>query len=228
MTGVSVPAAKHANSTTAKRESEGSRQTGAVARTRNLSGEKRSAGRPAGSKNKSKSLVPTELADQMLVKMQGSIPAAHFEYLKKVIKGGDVVSTEKELDILIVLLGRNLHPALIAETFPSEDGIDDDELEPQPHGGALKRTNPVFRKDVTERLKVLNSLLTLRHQIDKSKDEEKDGKQPLLTIVADRNLLDGGRLGILVGAASGPMAGNADGVGRPAVPPRTVSGPLPQ
>lgn len=224
MTGVSVPAAKHANSTTAKRESEGSRQTGAVARTRNLSGEKRSAGRPAGSKNKSKSLVPTELADQMLVKMQGSIPAAHFEYLKKVIKGGDVVSTEKELDILIVLLGRNLHPALIAETFP----IDEDEDEGDGDPDVVKSNNPVFRKDVTERLKVLNSLLTLRHQIDKSKDEEKDGKQPLLTIVADRNLLDGGRLGILVGSVPGPVAGNADGVGRPAVPPRTVSGPLSQ
>lgn len=210
MHGVTVPAAKHANSTTAKRESEGSKQTGAVARTRNLSGAKRSPGRPAGSKNKSKSLIPTELADQMLVKMQGQIPAEHFEYLKKVIKGGDVVSTEKELDILIVLLGRNLHPALIEETFsePDED---------------TGETKTVFRKDVTERLKVLNSLLTLRHQIDKSKDEEKDGKQPLLTIVADRNILEGGRLGILVGGVPGPVAGNADGTGRPTISPRTVS-----
>lgn len=213
MPGVSVPAAKHANSTTAKRESEGSKQTGAVARTRNLSGAKRSPGRPAGSKNKSKSLIPTELADQMLVKMQGTIPAEHFEYLKKVIKGGDVVSTEKELDILIVLLGRNLHPALIEETH----NVPSDPADPESAGVT------VFRKDVTERLKVLNSLLTLRHQIDKAKDEEKDGKQPLLTIVADRNILEGGRLGILVGGVPGPVAGNADGTGRPTIPTRTVS-----
>lgn len=219
MTGVTVPAAKHANSTTANRESEGPRKTGAVARTRNLSGAKRSPGRPTGSRNKSKSLIPTELADQMLVKMQGQIPAEHFEYLKRVIKGGDVVSTEKELDILIVLLGRNLHPALIEETF----GEPEEEQEPQPHGGTLTRTRTVFRKDVTERLKVLNSLLTLRHQIDKAKDEEKDGKQPLLTIVADRNILEGGRLGILVGSVPGPVVGNADRAGWAAVPSRTVS-----
>jgi len=194
----------HANSRTALRETEGSRQTGAVARTRNLAGEKRRAGRPPGSKNKSKSLVPTELADKMLIAFEGQIPPEHFEYLKRVVKGGDVVSTEKELDILIVLLGRNLHPALIQEMVPT----DDDE--------------PKFRRDVTERLKVLNSLLSLRHQIDKNKDEAKDGKQPLLQIVADRELLAGGRLGVLVGGLSGGMAGNADGVGQPALPPRTL------
>jgi len=140
----------------------------------------------------------------MLIAFEGQIPPEHFEYLKRVVKGGDVVSTEKELDILIVLLGRNLHPALIQEMVPT----DDDE--------------PKFRRDVTERLKVLNSLLSLRHQIDKNKDEAKDGKQPLLQIVADRELLAGGRLGVLVGGLSGGMAGNADGVGQPALPPRTL------
>jgi hypothetical protein len=206
MPGISVPAAL--------RETEGTRKTGAVARTRNLSGEKRGRGRPVGAKNKSKSLVPVELADELLIKMQGMLPPEHYEYLKAVVKRGDTVSTEKELDILILLLGRNLHPALIEETGNTTSDPDD----PDAPG------TTVFRRDVTERLKVLNSLLTLRHQVEKNKDDGKGGTAPLLTIVADRNLLDGGRMGILLGGVPGPMVGDSDGVGRPAIPPRAVSG----
>lgn len=220
MAGVSIPASHKVNPA---RPTEGSRQTGAVARTRNLSGEKRGRGRPPGAKNKSKSLVPTELASEMLLAFEGQIPAEHFSYLKSVVKGGGVVSTEKELDILIVLLGRNLHPALIGEMGGEEEVTVDEET------GEISTTRKVvFRRDVTERLKVLNSLLSLRHQVEKAKDDGKDGSAPLLTIVADRNLLDSGRLGVLVGRVSGPMVGDADGVGRPALPARTVSGALPQ
>lgn len=216
---VQAPTKTPLRSSNLPRPTEGSKETGAVSRFRNLDGEKRGRGRPKGSTNKSKSLVPTELAEKMLVAMQEVLPPAHYEYMKKVIKGGDVVSTERELDILILLLGRNLHPALIGEMVPKSEPTFD------PDTGEVtgETTNVVFRKDVTERLKVLNSLLTLRHQVEKNKDEGKDGQQPLLTIVADRALLDGGRMGILVGGLSGSMAGNPDGTGRPTLPPRTVS-----
>jgi len=231
MAGIDIEAKKPVTRRQSASSTQGARVTngpGAVSRTRNLTGEKRKAGRPPGAKNKPKSMVPAELADELLVKLQGTLPDEHYQYLKGVVKKGDAIATEKELDILILLLGRNLHPALIEETLAfDDDGPDDDEdvLEPQPHGGALKRPKSVtfFRKDVTERLKVLNSLLSLRHQMEKTKDEQKDGKQPLITIVADRNLLDGGRLGVLLGGVPGPVAGNTDGVGRPALPARTVS-----
>jgi hypothetical protein len=201
------------------RSTEGSKKTGAVSRTRNLAGEKRSRGRPKGSKNRSKSLVPTELAEQLLIRFEGQIPPEHYEYLKKVVKGGEAVSTERELDILILLLGRNLHPALVEEM----DGQEELELDPET-GEVLGTTKKVvFRRDVTERLKVLNSLLGLRHQVEKNKEPEKDGEQPLLKIVADRQLLAGGRLGILVGGVPGSMVGDADGTGRGAIPARTVS-----
>lgn len=218
MAGVSIPAAPINRKSNLPRPTEGARPTGAVARTRNLSGEKRKAGRPAGATNKSKTMVPTDLADKMLLAFEGNIPNEHYKYLKSVIKGDGAVTTEKELDILILLLGRNLHPALIGEMEGEEVVSVDDET-----GDISTEKKVVFRRDVTERLKVLNSLLTLRHQVDKAKDDGKGGNQPLLTIVADRNLLDGGRLGILVGGASGPMAGNADGVERLAIPSRTVS-----
>ena len=206
------------------RPTEGSKQTGAVARTRNLSGEKRQRGRPVGSKTRAKSLVPVELAKELLLQFEGVVPPEHFEYLKSVIKGGGAVSTERELEILILLLGRNLHPDLVGEML-GEEQIDIDTETGEVLGTSKK---VVFRRDVTERLKVLNSLLTLRHQIEKNKDEEKDGKQPLLTIVANRDLLNGGRLGILVGGASGLVVGDSDGLGRPAIPARTVSNPLPE
>jgi hypothetical protein len=160
----------------------------------------------------------------MLIRFEGQIPPEHYEYLRKVVKGGEAVSTERELDILILLLGRNLHPALIEEM----NGQTEIDLDPDT-GEVLGTVNKVvFRKDVTERLKVLNSLLGLRHQVEKTKDDGKDGEQPLLKIVADRNLLEGGRLGILVGGVSGPMAGNLDNLGRSALPPRAVSSPLPE
>lgn len=210
---------RHANSRTGLRSTEGSKKTGAVSRTRNLSGEKRGRGRPLGSKNKSKSLVPTELAEQLLIKFEGQIPPEHFEYLKKVVKGGEAVSTERELDILILLLGRNLHPALVEEM----NGQEEVDIDPET-GEVLGTVNKVvFRRDVTERLKVLNSLLGLRHQVEKNKEPEKDGEQPLLKIVADRELLAGGRLGILVGGVPGSVAGNADNAGWGAIPARTVS-----
>ena len=202
------------------RPTEGSKQTGAVSRTRNLSGAKRSRGRPVGAKGKSKSLVPTELANQMLLQFEGQIPAEHFAYLKSVVKGGGVVSTEKELDILILLLGRNLHPALITEM------VGEEVVEVSPDGEVSTEKKIVFRKDVTERLKVLNSLLTLRHQIEKTKEQGGDGEQPLLKIVANRELLNGGRLGILIGSVPGAVAGNPNGIGQPAIPARTVSSPV--
>jgi hypothetical protein len=214
---LSVPAHK----SNIARPTEGSKSTGAVARTRNLSGEKRKAGRPVGSRTQ-KSVIPADLGDQMLAVFDGNIPKEQFNYLKGVLKGGQV-STEKELDILILLLGRNLHPALIGEMSGEEEMNVDEET-----GAITTVKKVVFRRDVTERLKVLNSLLSLRHQVEKGKDDGKDGEQPLLKIVANRALLDGGRLGILVGGISGPMVGDIDGTGRPTLPPRTVSSPLPE
>jgi hypothetical protein len=140
--------------------------------------------------------------------MQGTVPDEHFNYLKGVIKRGDAVSTKRELDVLIVLLNRNLWPAMIGESGP--------------YG-----TNPQFRKDVTERLKVMNSLLTLRNQIEKGeKEEDTDGEQPLLRIFGDRSIA--GRIGVLVGVQSDRVLGDTDGTGRPAVRTGTVPDQAPE
>ena len=195
----------------AVRSTEGVKDTGAVSRGK--------GGRPAGSKNKPKGLLPPELAEQILLTMQDQLPPEHFEYMRSVIRDGKAISTSKELDALILLLSRNLYPALIAETFKT---VSDEEEDPD----GTKVKVPEFRKDVTERLKVLNGLLNLRHQIDKRADDDNGEQKPLLKIWADRGI--SGRLAVLIGDQPGGVAGDADRVGRGADPARTVSDQVPE
>ena len=167
-----------------QRPAEGSR-TGPLGRGRNaeVMEARNKGGRPKGSKNKSKSLIPTELADKILVTMEGNLPSEHLDYMRDVVKRGGAVSTKRELDVLILLLNRNLWPALVSENK-------DDESE------------PVFRKDVTERLKVLNSLLALQ-------------------IFGKRDIAS--RIGILVDSRTDSVSGNADGTGRSTIQTGTIS-----
>lgn len=204
-------ASKHSNSRVAKRPMEGSRPGTGEKRATRIATTRRGRGRPPGVKNKSKSLIPTELAEQLLLKMESIVPPEHFKYLKGVIKDGKAVSTKQELDTLILLLNRNLWPALVAESSPAKSlsiPVDDETAERM-----AEEVGPVFRKDVTERLKVLNSLLTLRHQIEKNENDPNDDRRPLLEIFANRGV--GGRIGILIGNVPAPSAA-------PAVPERVA------
>lgn len=139
--------------------------------------------------NKPRSLVPVDLANEMLLTMKDQLPPEHFAYLKSVIKDGKAISTKQELDTLILLLSRNLYPALIHETAPvlDEEG---------------NETGPAFRKDVTERLKVLNSLLSLRNQVER-REEQPEGESPILKLWASRSME--GRVAILVNSPE-PLA----------------------
>lgn len=183
------------NSSAPVRTNEGSRPTGAESRNANR-GDSRTVnkgGRPVGSKNKPKSLIPTELANEMLLVMKDQVPPEHFKYLQGVIRDGKAISTKTELDTMILLLSRNLYPALIRET-EGEQHLEFDE-----DGTVLgQKTEIVFRKDVTERLKVLNSLLTLRNQIEKREDEAgQGGNSPVLKVWASRGMQD--RVAVLIG-----------------------------
>lgn len=184
----------------AARDTEGPRDTGAVARGDSPRGR---GGRPKGSKNKPKSLIPTKLAEEILLKMEGSIPQEHYTYIRGVIRDGKAISTKRELDVLILLLSRNLMPALVEEINPDPTVLSS------------------FRRDVTDRLKVLNSLLTLRHQVEKREEDDADGPKPLLKVWASRDLR--GRLAVLVGDEPLGLAGNTDDAGRGANETRDVS-----
>lgn len=187
----------------AQRPAEGSR-TGAIARGQAPRGR---GGRPKGVKNKPKGLIPLPVAEDLIKSLQPLLPAEQMRYLRSVLKDGAALDTRRELDTLILLLNRSIWPALAYEAVPFEDpappksavGDDEDEEDDsKPATGPSRPSTTVLRKDVTDRLKVLNSLLNLRANLDKS-EHAKDGdeSQPILKLFAERGLET--RIAILVG-----------------------------
>lgn len=168
--------------------------------TPNQSKVRKPRGRPKGSTNKPKSLVPKELASELLLIMKDQLPPEHFEYMKSVIKDGGAISTKQELDTMLLLLGRNLYPFLVAETQP-QPVKDVDGNDVFNDNGEQAFFPPEFRKDVTERLKVWKSLLDTRAQIEKNEKPEDDGESPVLKLWASRGMQ--GRIAILVNSAEG-------------------------
>src|SRR5574338_175443 len=153
-------------------------------------------GRPKGSKNKSKGLIPLKAGQTLLQHMQEQLSPEQFEYLKGVVAEGKPIETKSEIDTLIALLSRNLYPALIREMLPEDQG------------GA----GGVYRKDVTDRLKIVQGLLNLRHQIDKRDEPETDKNDTILTITGRRGF-NIERLGVLIGGQSLSVDRSPDGVG---------------
>lgn len=205
----------------APRVTEGSRPTRAGSGKR---------GRPAGSKNKPKGILPAELANTMLLALKDQLPPEHFEYMKGVIRDGKAISTRHELDTLILLLSRNLYPALVMEGMgletegDDEDNFfDDEEAAPSTTKTGESKSKlkmPVFRKDVTERLKVLQSLLAQKDKNERTDAEPKD--KQILSIIG-RAGVDSERVRILIGVESGPVVGNINQAQQPADEARTVS-----
>lgn len=152
-------------------------------------------GRPAGSMNKSRSLVPKAVGQKLLEHMQEQLSPEQFEYLKGVVRDGKPIQTKDEIDTLIALLSRNLYPALIAEMLPPEEGG---------LGG-------IYRKDVTDRLKIVQGLLNLRHQIDKNDEPDNTKSDTILTITTKRGF-NPERLGILIGQQSVSLERGPDGI----------------
>lgn len=170
----------------AVRSTEGTKSTENASRAGRRG--QRGPGRPKGSTNKPKSLVPKELASELLLIMKDQLPAEHFEYMKSVIKDGGAISTKQELDTMLLLLGRNLYPFLVMETQK--------QTKTNPETGEEEEIEPHFRKDVTERLKVWKSLLDTRAQIEKNEKPEDDGESPVLKLWASRGMQ--GRVAILM------------------------------
>lgn len=166
---------------------------------------KAARGRPAGSVNRPKSLIPKNVGNKLLANMEAQLAPEQFEYLKGVVRDGKPIETKNEVDTLIALLTRNLYPALIHEMLPVEDGG---------LGG-------VYRKDVTDRLKIVHSLFNLRHQIDKNDEPEDTKSDTILTITAKRGFnLD--RLGILVGQQPDSMERDSHRIGGESDPIRAL------
>lgn len=174
---------------------------------------KAARGRPKGSRNKTKALIPTELASQLLLEMKEVLPPDHYEYIRKVVREGAAVSVQREVQIMLLLLGRNLLPAILEETRKKddEDGQED----------------AYFRKDVTERLKVWNSLASILHQLEKNEPESNTREKPIAEIFA-RSGVDGDRIAILIGTEQRNMGREPVRVGGEQDTTGTVPDQLPE
>jgi hypothetical protein len=178
----------------AKRPTEGAR-VGPVARGQAPRGK---GGRPKGSKNKPKGLIPLPVAEDLILSLQPVLPPEQIRYLRSVIKDGAALDTRKELDTLIMLLNRSIWPALVSEAVPystdsigavvtDEDPDETDDTDDAPTKESRPSTT-ILRRDVTDRLKVLTSLLNLSHSLDKGEKAQEDETQPVLKLFADRGV----------------------------------------
>src|SRR5688500_12078137 len=157
-------------------------------------------GRPKGSRNRAKTLLGRELATKLMEHMQSQLSPEQFEYLKGVVRDGKPMQTKQEIDTLITLLTRNLYPAIIQEMMPEDEGG---------LGGE-------YRKDVTDRLKLVRELLTLRHAHDKTESQDDGNSNETILTITGRRGLDLGRLGILVSSGADRLGGGDNGTGRTA------------
>jgi hypothetical protein len=169
----------------------------------------RQRGRPRGAKNKAKSLIPKELADEILLKLQPLVPPEHYDYMRGVIKEGKAVAVEQEIDTILLLLSRQLVPALIKETegAPSLPQLEGVEGEPE-DTSAIKM--PMFNKDVTDRLKVLKEFIDMKLRHERARDDSDDtSKKPIIEVFARRGL-DADRLRIAIEHVTGGVGGSPD------------------
>ncbi len=187
---------------------------------------KRTAGRPPGAKNKSKSLVKREVADVALESMQMQVPPEHYEYMREVLIEGKAPNAKKEIQIMAFLLARNIWPAVIQEMNPVDDNAIDEETASEL--GITKKA-PEFRKDVTERLKLWFQMWDRVEKIEARENGQDSSTQskPVLEIFA-RGGVGPDRIAILIGSVPGSVGGNANGVGREEDSIRTVSDTIPE
>lgn len=187
-------------------------------RTRGLSTSQsgRKRGRPPGAKNKPKGLMPAEMVSEVLPQLKQMLPPDKFEYMKGVVKDGKPISTKSEMEILILLLSRNLYPALLLESSttskaakPASEFFEDGDEEGAEPVEEKSEPSIYFRKDVTERLKVLQSLLSSYERLERADKDSDNGQDTILKLTIKRGF-DTGRILKLVGGESGPVAGNAD------------------
>lgn len=200
----------------------------ALERGASVSNSGRPRGRPKGSKNRPKGLISPALTSEVITEMQRMLPPEQFAYIKGVAVEGKPIETKNELSILILFLSRSLYPALVLEsiqdlqtTESASDFFEDDDEESAPAAPAKPKA-PALRKDVTERLKVLQSLLSAYEKIERDEKAQSSKQDTILTITANRNL-DRGRLLALVGIEPGSVVGDVHGVVGEANEPRNIS-----
>lgn len=212
----------------APRDTEGKRTKGNAIKTANTHSE-RKRGRPKGSKNKPKALIPKEVANDLLGVVKQTLPPELYDEMKQAVKSGKNISTINEARILMKLMGPPVWQRLIEEVQPKAQPIIDidpdmaDEIGPLP-----SEDNAGFDKDLNERLKVLINLMQFVAKLEQQENDQSDNtEKPILEIVARRGI-DSERIKFLVGVESGNVGGDSDGTGRTEGGIRAISDSVPE
>lgn len=188
---------------------------------------KRGRGRPLGSKNKPKGLLPKEFAAEFLGVVRELLPPEHYEEMRQAIQEGKSISTLAEARITLKLMGPPIWKRLIDEARPKAQATDIDPDALEEIGGSPVREQ-TFSRDLNERLKVYMSLMDFVDKSERRDDEAADPRQkPILEVFARRGI-DSERLRILVGVESGSVGGNADEAGGQGSQPRAIPDTIPE
>jgi len=188
---------------------------------------KRGRGRPTGSKNKPKGLIPKEFASEFLGIVKELLPPEHYEEMRQAVQEGKSISTLAEARITLKLMGPPIWQRLIDEARPKAQvtDIDPDALE---EIGGAPGPRLSFSRDLNERMKIYLSLMDFIDKSERRDDEAADSRsKPILEVFARRGV-DSERLRVLVGVESGSVGGNADEAGRPTGEPRTIPDQVPE
>jgi hypothetical protein len=188
---------------------------------------RRVRGRPVGSRNKPKGLIPKEFATEFLGVIRQILPPEHYEEMRAAIQEGKSISTLAEARITLKLMGPPIWQRLLEESRPKEKSSDIDPDALAEIGGAPE-PRLSFSRDLNERMKIYLSLIDFIDKSERRDDEAADPRQkPILEVFARRGI-DSERLRILVGVESGSLGGNPDSAGGQAPDTRAIPDTLPE
>lgn len=209
----------------APRETEGRVSSVAKAHKTGEMSSERSRGRPKGSKNKPKALLPAEVANDLLGVVKDILPQEYYQEMKDAIKTGKNISTINEAKILMKLMGPPLWQRLIEESKPRDvlpAGMDSDLAD------EIGSVVPVesSSKETNERMKIMISLMQLVSRLEQDEQGTDNSEKPILEITARRGL-DSERIKFLIGFESGSVGGDTDGTGRAEPDIRAIPSELP-
>lgn len=186
----------------------------------------RARGRPKGSRNKPKALIPKELASEFLGVVRDILPEEYYKEMRDSIRSGKNISTINEAKILMKLMGPPVWQRLIEESRSVEQVPELDpelagEIGPEP-----PRVRP-FDRDLNERLKVLLAVMQFVDKMEKQDDQQDNSEKPFLEIFARRGI-DAARIEVVTRREPRLVGGDSDGVGRPAIDAGTIPDSVPE
>src|SRR5688572_26977760 len=99
----------------AHRDTEGGYSVSTTAKSNEIRKNRAGPGRPKGSKNRAKGLIPKELASEFLDVVKQILPREHYEEMRRAVIDGKSISTLSEAKITLKLMGPPIWKRLIAE-----------------------------------------------------------------------------------------------------------------